>query len=160
MAAAPAAVTACRKAPVLLVWNASASAPIGLYRVVHGAPVRRGDMVIARMPAAFRPLAAARDYIPASVPLVKRVAAAEGDGVCAAGTKVRINGRVAAVRLARDSAGRPMPWWKGCRRLGHGEVFLLVDSRRSFDGRYFGITGARDVIGRAAFIRATASGDG
>src|SRR3546814_1556457 len=31
-----------------LVWNASASAPIGLYAVTPGAPVGPGDMVIAR----------------------------------------------------------------------------------------------------------------
>ena len=31
-----------------LLWNASASAPIGLYQVSPGAPVMTGDMVVAR----------------------------------------------------------------------------------------------------------------
>src|SRR3546814_1347587 len=33
-----------------LVWNASASAPIGLYSVSPGVPADPGDMVIARVP--------------------------------------------------------------------------------------------------------------
>lgn len=31
------------KPPILLVWNASASAPVGLYRLHAGEPVRRGE---------------------------------------------------------------------------------------------------------------------
>lgn len=37
----------------LLVWNASASAPVGLYAVGDAAPLARGDMVIARVPDEF-----------------------------------------------------------------------------------------------------------
>ena len=56
-----------------LVWNASASAPIGLYAVTPAAPVDPGDMVIARVPDHWRMMAAQRRYIPAHVPLVKPV---------------------------------------------------------------------------------------
>src|SRR3546814_18802991 len=41
-----------------LVWNASASAPIGLYAVTPGAPVGPGAMVLARVPDPWRMLAA------------------------------------------------------------------------------------------------------
>ena len=58
-----------------LLWNASASAPIGLYHVTPGAAVKAGDMVVAHAPMAVRELAARRHYLPAHVPLVKRVAA-------------------------------------------------------------------------------------
>src|SRR5512132_3425293 len=54
-----------------LVWNASASAHIGLYRVVPGADVERGDMVLVRPPESVRQLAAERGYLPQKVPLVK-----------------------------------------------------------------------------------------
>src|SRR3546814_5675936 len=37
-----------------LVWNASASAPIGLYAGSPGAPVGPGDLVIARVPDPWR----------------------------------------------------------------------------------------------------------
>ncbi|WP_255247210.1 S26 family signal peptidase [Sphingopyxis sp. GW247-27LB] len=136
-----------------LLWNASASAPVGLYAVGDGAAPVRGDMVIARVPAEFRMFAARRRYLPANVPLVKRVAAMAGDEVCAAGARVTVNGHIVARRLDRDGAGRPMPWWSGCAELAADEYFLLMtDSAASFDGRYFGITEAGDIVGKARLI--------
>jgi len=70
-----------------LVWNASASAPIGLYRVLPGNAVR-GDLVLVRTPNSVRQLAAERGYLPQNVPLVKRVAALDGDVICAAGDAI------------------------------------------------------------------------
>jgi len=134
----------------LLVWNASASAPIGLYAVSLGAQPKRGAMVIASVPATVRDLAAARHYIPAHVPLVKHVGAVPGDTVCAAGTRVTINGKAVATRLVLDGAGRVLPWWSGCHLLREGEIFLLsADAPVSFDGRYFGISSSDEVIGTA-----------
>lgn len=136
-----------------LLWNTSASAPVGLYAVGDGAPLARGDMVIARVPDEFRMFAARRRYLPANVPLVKRVAAVPGDVVCAAGVRVMVNGRIVATRLDRDGAGRPMPWWSGCAELGAGAVFLLMtDSAASFDGRYFGVSDEDDIVGRARLL--------
>jgi conjugative transfer signal peptidase TraF len=140
------------KPPTLLVWNASASAPIGLYRISAGAPVRRGDMVVAWTPGPARSLAARRHYLPDNVPLVKRVAALVGDRVCAASSSISIDGRRVAMRQRLDAAGRAMPWWSGCRDLGPGEYFLLMDSPASFDGRYFGVTQRQDLVGRAVLI--------
>lgn len=135
--------------PPRLLWNASASAPIGLYAVSPGAPLARGDMVIAWAPPGPRLLAAQRHYLPVNVPLVKHVRGVPGDRICAIGDTIRINGRVAAVRLTRDPAGRPLPWWRGCGTLRDGALLLLSDPPASFDGRYFGPTSARDVIGKA-----------
>jgi conjugative transfer signal peptidase TraF len=151
-AAAPPLLTLTLKPPLLLVWNASASAPVGLYRVHPSQMPGRGDLVIARTPAVVRQLAARRRYVPANVPLVKRVAAAKGDRLCASGRTITINGRTAAVRRRADAAGRTMPWWRGCRVLGPGEIFLLMDSPNSFDGRYFGITRRPDLVGRAVLL--------
>jgi len=136
-----------------LVWNASASAPEGLYRVTPDAPVAIGDMVIADVPAGFRALAAARHYIPANVPLVKRVAAGAGDQICALGGGLYRNGVWLADRQAVDGARRPMPAWQGCVRLRRGQYFLLMAaSPLSFDGRYFGISDRRDIIGKAELL--------
>jgi len=140
------------KPSLLLVWNASPSAPEGLYRLHAGELVRRGDMVIAWTPEPARELAARRRYLPFNVPLVKRVAAASGDRVCAVGRTVSINGRSVAVRQGSDAAGRPMPWWSGCRTLEALEYFLLMDSASSFDGRYFGVTRKGDIIGPAKLL--------
>jgi conjugative transfer signal peptidase TraF len=134
----------------LLVWNASASAPIGLYRVYPGAPARVGEMVIASLPTDLRLFAARRHYLPLGVPLVKRVVAVTGGRICAQGARITVDGRTIAERRDRDRAGRPLPAWHGCRALARGEVFLLMASApESFDGRYFGPTAAGDVIGRA-----------
>lgn len=136
-----------------LVWNASASAPLGLYRVEPGAPVDAGDMVVARLPDAARTFAAQRRYLPSNVPLVKRVAAASGARVCALGPDIFIDGRYAATRLDLDAHGRPLPWWHGCRTLGEDEVLLLMgESPGSFDGRYFGPSARSHIVGKARLL--------
>lgn len=136
-----------------LVWNASASAPIGLYAVGDAAGLARGNMVIARLPAEFRMFAARRHYLPANVPLVKRVAAVPGDTVCAVGARIFVNGQLIGSSLARDGAGRVMPRWAGCVSLAEGRYFLLMaESGASFDGRYFGVSEASDIVGRARLL--------
>ncbi len=136
-----------------LVWNASASAPIGLYAVTPGAAIDPGDMVIARVPEPLRMMAARRRYIPANVPLVKHVAAAAGDEVCALGGQIFVNGRWLAERRVADAKGRRMPWWNGCVRLRGRQLFLLMsDSPASFDGRYFGVTEGSQVVGKARLL--------
>jgi conjugative transfer signal peptidase TraF len=139
--------TLARPAP-WLVWNASASAPIGLYRVLPGKPAS-GDLVLVRTPDSARQLAAERGYLPQNVPLVKPVAALDGDTVCAADDVISVNGRVVAERLARDRLGRPLPSWSGCHLLDGAEAFLLMEGvSDSFDGRYFGPVPTADIIGR------------
>lgn len=132
-----------------LVWNASASAPVGLWRIRPGAPIRVGDHVLAEPPPAARRLAAQRRYLPANVPMIKAVAAVSGDEVCAAGTSIAVNGRPVAVRRVADRRGRKLPWWSGCQRLSGGAVLLLNPAPDSFDGRYFGPVGKGAIIGRA-----------
>ncbi|WP_230206936.1 S26 family signal peptidase [Novosphingobium sp. Gsoil 351] len=133
-----------------LVWNASASAPLGLYRVGVDAPLRRGDMVIAVFPTGARRLAARRGYLPAHIPAVKRIAAVPGDTVCATGPVISINGRRVVERRRRDAAGRPLPWWEGCTTVRPDQIFLLMaDAAASFDGRYFGPSETASILGRA-----------
>jgi conjugative transfer signal peptidase TraF len=110
-------------------------------------------MVVSQMPSAWRQLASSRRYLPANVPLLKRVAAIPGDTVCAREAEIWINGHATARRLAKDGLGRPMPAWSGCRRLGRNELFLLMaESPASFDGRYFGPTARTGIIGRAHLL--------
>lgn len=133
-----------------LVWNATASAPVGLYRNAPAASIARGDMVVARVPAHLRALASERGYIPAKVPLVKQVAALSGDTVCALGQEILLNGQQVGERLLADGNGRILPVWQGCVRLRDGQYFLFMRGiASSFDGRYFGLSEATDIIGRA-----------
>ncbi len=132
-----------------IVWNASASAPIGLYIVHHDRAFVRGDLVLVVPPPEIANFAANRDYLPVGLPLVKRIVAMAGDTVCAQESSIFIDGQLVAIRLATDSKGRSLPAWFGCRTLRLGEVFLLMgDVRTSFDGRYFGPTNASQIVGR------------
>ncbi len=136
-----------------LVWNASASAPIGLYLVSPGGAIIPGDMVIARVPERYRQLAAQRRYLPLNVPLVKRVEAVPGDEICALGVSIFLDGKPIVRRWEKDGKGRSMPRWQGCIRLHSGQYFLLMaNSPASFDGRYFGISQGSDIIGPAWLI--------
>ncbi len=139
--------TFANPAPIL-VWNVSASAPIGLYRVVFG-EVERGDLVLVRPPEEIAQLAAERGYLSPSVPLVKRIAALFGDDVCVFKEAIIVNGKLVARRLEKDRVGRLLPRWYGCRKLAGDELFLLMESiPDSFDSRYFGPVSAVNVIGR------------
>lgn len=141
-------ISAIARAP-LLVWNASASAPIGLYRVVSGIP-ERGDLVLVFPAKNIAKLAAKRAYLPAGVPLIKRIAAMAGDDVCVFNGAIIINGEIVAHQLATDSEGRPMPRWNECRELVGDEIFLILPPATSFDSRYFGPISRDHVIGRLA----------
>ncbi|TWG95946.1 Type IV secretory pathway, protease TraF, partial [Mesorhizobium sp. J18] len=84
-------VTALTKPSPWLVWNASASAPVGLYRVGF-ATAARGDLVLVRPPQAVAYLADQRGYLARNVPLVKRLAALRGEHVCAFNEAIIIGG--------------------------------------------------------------------
>jgi len=135
-------------APVL-VWNASASAPIGLYRIERNERLEVGDFVLVRPKEAVAKYIAERGYLPETIPLLKRVAALSGDEICRDKTAIFIDEIHVADAQILDSFGREMPAWRGCFTLQSDEIFLLNDPERSLDGRYFGATKSRDVIGVA-----------
>lgn len=131
----------------LLFWNMTASVPRGLYFVTHATSFKRGDLVSAWLPPDARALAAQRRYLPASVPVIKPVAAIAGDTICARERTVFVDGSQIATRLINDHAERPMPMWTGCKKLSADEVLLLSNfSPNSFDGRYFGTTTRAEII--------------
>ena len=137
-----------------LVYNPSDSVAVGWYRVDprgHGAAsLLVGSIVLTRLPADAAALSAQRGYLPARIPLLKRVGAVAPQEVCVIGGSVRIDGVPSAAVLSADRWGRPLPSWSQCRRLRPGELFLLsVTNPASFDSRYFGPVSASAVIGVA-----------
>lgn len=141
-----------------LIYNPSDSVPVGWYRVQpldHRAvslprPISVGSIVLTRLPADAGVLAAQRGYLPAHVPLLKRVGAVAPQHVCIVAGQVRIDGVPTAAALPADRLGRPLPSWPHCRLLAEGELFLLsVTNPASFDSRYFGPVSASAVIGVA-----------
>lgn len=133
-----------------VVWNASASAPIGLYRIQPDNDPPTGALVAVAPPARLAHWLSARGYLPEGVPLLKHVAAKAGQRVCRTGDVVSVDGRPVAIARARDGRGRMLPVWQGCRTLQIGELLLLNPAAPdSLDGRYFGPLPASAVIGRA-----------
>jgi len=132
-----------------LIWNASASVPVGLY---YGSPADRfevGDLVAVTPPTALADFLAEREYLPRGVPLVKQVLALPGTGVCRKGATIFVGGKPYGRARERDRLGRSLPRWQGCRLLDNIEIFLMnPDALDSFDGRYFGSLPVSAIIAR------------
>lgn len=133
-----------------VIWNASASAPIGLYRIHPEGDPPTGALIAIAPPERLAHWLSARGYLPEGVPLLKHVAAKAGQRICRAGVVLSVDGQPVAIARARDGRGRPLPVWQGCHTLRPGELFLLNPSiPDSLDGRYFGPLPTSAVIGRA-----------
>ncbi|HCF3084949.1 TPA: S26 family signal peptidase [Pseudomonas aeruginosa] len=141
-----------------LIYNPSDSVPVGWYRVEPlqpradslPRPLSVDSIVLVRLPADATALAAQRGYLPAHIPLLKRVGAVAPQHVCIVAGQVRIDGVPVATALLADRVGRPLPSWRHCRPLIEGELFLLgVTNPASFDSRYFGPVSTSAVIGVA-----------
>lgn len=138
----------------LLIWNASASAPTGLYRLEPGASPIPGDRVAWRPTPVWSRWMAERNYLPEGLPLLKPLAATAPSVVCRHEDRILIDGRTVAWARTQDAAGRPLPRWSGCLALGPDAVFLLApDVPDSLDSRYFGPVDRRDLLGRVVPIR-------
>ena len=136
--------------PPWLVWNASASVPIGLYAVDTIVDVHAGDLVVVRPPETLARFLADRGYLPRGVPLLKHVAALAGQSVCRIGRIVTVDAIEMGEARERDGRGRSLPVWQGCRVIAAGDVFLMnPQSANSLDGRYFGPLPGASIVGRA-----------
>lgn len=136
------------------VYNPSDSVPRGWYRIepppASTDALHVGDIVLARLPAGAAALAAQRGYLPARVPLLKRIGAMAPQRVCVAQRTVYVDGVPVALAREADGLGRGLPLWSQCRALRAGELFLLsATNPASFDSRYFGPIDAAAVLGRA-----------
>jgi conjugative transfer signal peptidase TraF len=139
--------------PVRIAYNASDSVARGWYRVGRvdsAASLQVGSIVLARLPAGVVTFAAHRSYLPAGVPILKRIGALAPQSVCVREQLVHIDGTVVARVRTHDGMHRPLQAWPQCRSLAVSELFLLSDTHpASFDSRYFGPIAASAVLGIA-----------
>ena len=136
--------------PVKLIWNATASAPIGFYTVEPADALDVPELVAVMPPEPLAAFMVERGYIARGVPLLKRVLGLPGQRVCRTGRAITVDGIEMGEALERDRLGRALPVWTGCRVIAPGEIFLMNwEVRDSLDGRYFGPIPASSVIGRA-----------
>ncbi|MGE0544124.1 MAG: S26 family signal peptidase [Geminicoccaceae bacterium] len=134
----------------LYMWNASASVPVGLYRLQSTDQRYVTELVAVLPPEPLATFLVDGNYLPRGVPMLKHVLALPGQTVCRERLTVLVDAIAMGVARERDGRGRPLPFWQGCRVIAQGELFLMNwQSADSLDGRYFGSIPASAVIGRA-----------
>ena len=147
--------------PTKLIWNVTASAPIGFYTVEPADPIEVPELVAVMPPEPLADFMVERGYVGRGVPLLKRVLGLPGQRVCRSRDLITVDGIEMGEALDRDRLGRPLPVWHGCRVVAEDELFLMNwEVRDSLDGRYFGPLPASAVIGRAIPLFTDEDGEG
>lgn len=147
--------------PTKLIWNATASAPIGFYTVEPADALDAPELVAVMPPEPLERFMVERGYVAPGVLLLKRVLGVAGQRVCRLRSTITVDGIEMGETLDRDRIGRDLPVWQGCRVIAPGEIFLMNwEVRDSLDGRYFGPIPASSVIGRALPLWTDEEGDG
>lgn len=130
----------------------------GFYRLID-APVRRGELVAACLPADIEHEGLDRGYLRAgecsggAEAVLKIVGALPGDELDIEPDRVSINGTALtnSLTLSRDTANRPLAHARwGRRAVAPDEVWIFgFNNRRSWDSRYFGPITLRAIRGVA-----------
>ncbi|MBV5262907.1 S26 family signal peptidase [Pinisolibacter aquiterrae] len=144
-----------------LLWNATASTPIGLYALRSADRLRVGDLVAVTPPDRVARFLAESGRLPLGVPLLKHVQALAPQTVCRDGADLTVDGVSVGVARSHDDDGRDLPVWSGCRVLAEDEIFVMnVGVADSLDGRYFGPVPTSAILGRADPLWIAEHGDG
>lgn len=144
-----------------LVWNVSASAPIGLYRIAPAERLDIPDLVAVKPPEPLEDFMVERGYIGRDVPILKRVLGLPGQRICRTGRTITVDGIAMGEALNRDRLDRQLPVWSSCRTVAEDELFFMNwQVPDSLDGRYFGPLPATTVIGRAIPLYTDEDGEG
>jgi conjugative transfer signal peptidase TraF len=132
------------------LWNASRSAPIGLYELQPNGRLAVTRLVAVQPPEPLATFLADRRYLPGGIPLLKHVLALPGQTVCRDQLAITVDKIEMGTAREHDGSGRLLPIWEGCHVIADGEVFLMNwQSADSFDGRYFGVLPTSAIIGTA-----------
>src|SRR5690606_33152373 len=112
--------------PTRLIWNATASAPIGVYTVVPAEPIDVPELVAFVPPEPLAVFMVERGYIARGVPLLTRVVGLFGQRVCRIGRTIAVDGAEMGKALERDRSGRELPVWQVCRAIRDREIFIMT----------------------------------
>ena len=148
-----------------LVLGMTNEAPLILYPITPSLPpslyVRTFEPPKVGTIAAFRVPEAAKLY-KASIGetvhddflFMKPIVAAPGDLACNELSEgLHINGELFGSALTQDSLREALPFWKGCRRLGHDEFFTASGHARSFDSRNYGPMRSKAILATYKSLR-------
>jgi conjugative transfer signal peptidase TraF len=144
-----------------LIWNATASTPIGLYALRPIGRLHAMELLAVRPPEPIANFLSRGGFLPKGAPLLKHVMGLPGQTVCRTGDAITVDGIAAGDARDRDHLGRPLPNWSGCRTLQPGEVFLMNPAvPDSLDGRYFGPLPSTSIAARAVPLWTDEDDDG
>ena len=79
------------------------------------------------------------------LPLIKKVVGVFGDRICVKNSGIFINKKKFGSVVKKSSGDLVLPALRACKRLKRGQVYVLGESRDSFDSRYLGIVSSKDI---------------
>lgn len=134
-----------------LVYNASSSLPVGLYRSIPKDQLELGDIVRLALPESLQPVVARWGYAqhPAARYLIKQIAGLPGQTVCHQSGQIVVNGVIWGPVHHVDHLGYPLPQALpegSCEQLGPAAYFVATPQGASLDSRYFGPVSHRDIL--------------
>ena len=133
-----------------LIWNASASVPIGLYAVQPEGALHLDSLVVVSPPEPLASFLADRGYLPKGVPLLKHIAALPGQIVCRFDRTITVDGKTLARHFCETVVAAHFPCGTAAARSLPDAVFLMNRQvEDSLDGRYFGVLPAAAIVGQA-----------
>ena len=125
--------------PKILIYNRTASLPVGWYLQIPASKYNIGDLVVFSPPAAAQSLAEQRNWLKKGEPLLKRIGALGNTP-----WEIDDSGQffIAETYIGNtsetDSLGRAMPRIRGKFYVGPDEFLPVSPHPGSFDGRYYG----------------------
>jgi len=136
-----------------IVYNQTFSEPIGWYWTNGVETIEVGELYTLRVPIKSVSLLEKLGYKGSS--LLKRVVAKAGDDVEITSNGVMVNGEMLrnskAIIRYKNIYLEPLP--VGYRhKLRVGEFFVMGETAKSYDSRYFGIINSKDFIGHATLL--------
>jgi conjugative transfer signal peptidase TraF len=131
--------------------NITPSEPVGIYREIGGG-AERGTLVLLKQPHdPASSILNLKSYLPANIPLIKRIAAMPSDVVETSAYGVRVN-RILwpdSAPLTHDQEGRSLqPYPFGTYQVPAGQIWVMSNHPRGLDSRYFGPVTESSVISR------------
>src|SRR3546814_13706623 len=101
--------------PPKLIWNASASVPIGFYTVRPASDLRIGDLAVVTPPDDVAVFLSTGGYLPLGVPLITPVAALPVQHVFRTCVVITIDAKPVCAARAQDRIHRTLPLSDWCR---------------------------------------------
>jgi type IV secretory pathway protease TraF len=119
--------------PLKLIWNATASAPIGFYTISPAGRIEVPDLVAVMPPEPFASFMVERGYVARDVPILKHIVGLPGQRVCRNGRAISVDDVPLGEARDHDSRGRDLPAWQGCRVIARATPLFTDEDG---DGRF------------------------